>query len=64
MILTGGTTLWWLVSEWVLLGASGFYLTASWSALAFALIGAGVLLREKSIGGLGWGYSRRHSDAS
>lgn len=47
MILTGGATLWWLVSHWVLLGASGFYLTASWSALAFAFIGGGVGLREK-----------------
>ena len=47
MIITGCTTLWWLISQWVLLGASGFYLTASWSALAFAFIGGGVLLREK-----------------
>jgi len=47
MIITGCATLWWLISQWVLLGASGFYLTASWSALAFAFIGGGVLLREK-----------------
>ena len=47
MIITGCATLWWLLSQWVLLGASGFYLTASWSALAFAFIGGGVLLREK-----------------
>jgi len=47
MILTGCATLWWLISQWVLLGASGFYLTASWSGLAFAFIGGGVLLREK-----------------
>jgi uncharacterized membrane protein len=47
MVVTGWATVWWLVSQWVLLGASGFYLTASWSALAFALIGGGVLLREK-----------------
>lgn len=47
MIVTGCATLWWLISQWVLLGASGFYLTASWSALAFAFIGGGVLLREK-----------------
>lgn len=47
MIATGCATLWWLISQWVLLGASGFYLTASWSALAFAFIGSGVLLREK-----------------
>ncbi|MGC3957144.1 MAG: DUF2339 domain-containing protein [Verrucomicrobiota bacterium] len=47
MIIAGCGTLWWLVSHWVLLSASGFYLTASWSALAFACIGGGVLLREK-----------------
>lgn len=47
MILAGCGTLWWLSSHWVLLSASGFYLTASWSALAFACIGGGVLLREK-----------------
>lgn len=47
MILTGCVTLWRLTSQWVLLGASGFYLTASWSTLAFAFIGGGVLLREK-----------------
>ena len=47
MIVTGCVMLWWLISQWVLLGASGFYLTASWSALAFAFIGGGVLLREK-----------------
>lgn len=47
MIIAGCGTLWWLISHWVLLSASGFYLTASWSALAFACIGGGVLLREK-----------------
>ena len=47
MMLAGCGTLWWLISNWVLLSASGFYLTASWSALAFACIGSGVLLREK-----------------
>jgi uncharacterized membrane protein len=43
----GGVTLWRLVSDWVLLGPGGFYLTASWSALAFLLFGCGVVLREK-----------------
>lgn len=47
MIVVGCTNLWWLLSKWVLVGASGFYLTASWSAFAFVLIGGGVLLREK-----------------
>lgn len=46
-IVIGGLTLWRLLSEWVLLGAGGFYLTASWSGLAFLLFGAGVVLREK-----------------
>jgi uncharacterized membrane protein len=48
LILTGCGTLWWLVSQWVQLGAGGFYLTASWSALAFAFIGSGVFLRERT----------------
>lgn len=47
VIIVGGLTLWRLVSHWVLSGAGGFYLTASWSALAFALFGCGVVLREK-----------------
>jgi len=46
-IIVAGLTLWRLLSDWVLLGAGGFYLTASWSALAFALFGCGVVLREK-----------------
>jgi uncharacterized membrane protein len=48
LILTGGGTLWWLVSQWVQLGAGGFYLTASWSVLALAFIGSGVCLRERT----------------
>lgn len=47
MILTGCVTLWWLLSQWILLRASSLYLTASWSAFAFGLIGSGVMLREK-----------------
>ena len=46
-IILGSATLWRLVSDWVLLGPGGFYLTASWSVLAFALFGCGVGLREK-----------------
>lgn len=55
MIIAGCGTLWWLMSHWVLLSASGFYLTASWSALAFAGIGCGVLLREKIYRWAGFG---------
>ena len=46
-IIVGSVTLWRLVSDWVLLGPGGIYLTASWSALAFVLFGCGVVLREK-----------------
>lgn len=47
MVLAGCVTLWWWLSQWILLNASRLYLTASWSAFAFALIGSGVLFREK-----------------
>jgi len=46
-IMVGSVTLWRLVSDWVLLGPGGLYLTASWSVLAFLLFGSGVVLREK-----------------
>jgi hypothetical protein len=55
VIVVAGLTLWRLVSDWVLLGAGGFYLTASWSALAFALFGSGVVLREKMYRWVGLG---------
>lgn len=47
VIVVGGLTLWKWLTQWVLLGSGGFYLTASWSGLAFVLFGAGVVLREK-----------------
>lgn len=55
VIVMGGLTLWRLLSEWVLRGPGGFYLTASWSGLAFLLFGCGVLLREKMYRWLGLG---------
>jgi hypothetical protein len=55
VIVIGGLTLWRLLSEWVLRGPGGFYLTASWSGLAFLLFGCGVLLREKMYRWLGLG---------
>jgi len=55
LIVIGGLTLWRLLSEWVRLGPGGFYLTASWSGLAFLLFGCGVLLREKMYRWLGLG---------
>jgi len=48
MICAGCLTWWWLLSHWVLLSASGFYLTASWSGLAALWIGVGVVRREKT----------------
>ncbi len=47
MILLGGLSLWRLLSLWVQETASGFYLTASWSALALALFTCGILFRER-----------------
>lgn len=47
MICVGGLSLWLLLSRWVLEYASGFYLTASWSALALALFTCGIVLRER-----------------
>ncbi len=55
IIAVGGLTLWRMLSEWVLRGPGGFYLTASWSALAFLLFGAGVALREKMYRWVGLG---------
>ena len=49
--------LWALVSRWVIeRGFTGcFYLTASWSLFAFAIIAAGALLRERIYRWLGLG---------
>jgi len=48
IIVTGGLSLWLFLSRWVLQNASGFYLTASWSAFALVLFTAGMLLRERA----------------
>jgi uncharacterized membrane protein len=40
-------SVWHFLSRWVLESASGFYLTATWSAVALLLFAAGVVLRER-----------------
>ena len=55
MGVAGGLTLWLLLSRWVMEGASGFYLTASWSGLALAFFGAGMGLRDRVYRWLGLG---------
>jgi hypothetical protein len=54
-ILIGGISLWVFVSRWVLEMASGFYLTASWSALALVLFAVGLVLRERMYRWVGLG---------
>jgi uncharacterized membrane protein len=46
-ILLGLAGLWLWVSKWVADQAGGFYLTATWAALALVIFGAGFLLKEK-----------------
>jgi hypothetical protein len=53
MIVIGGLSLWMYVSVWVTQNASGFYLTASWSALALVLFTVGIVLRERMYRWLG-----------
>jgi hypothetical protein len=53
VILSAGVALWWLVSQWVMRGFSGFYLTASWSMFAFGAFAAGILMRERMYRWLG-----------
>jgi hypothetical protein len=47
--------LWIYVSRWVMQSASGFYLTATWSAVALALFLIGMTLRERMYRWLGLG---------
>jgi hypothetical protein len=47
MIILGGLSLWLLLYRWLCQNASGFYITASWSALALVLFGCGMALRER-----------------
>lgn len=55
MIMLGGLSAWLFVTRWVLQGAGGFYLTASWSALALILFACGIALRERVYRWLGLG---------
>jgi hypothetical protein len=55
VILAGGLSLWRFLSLWVLETASGFYLTASWSALALVLFTVGIVLRERMYRWVGLG---------
>ncbi len=55
IITTGGLSLWLFLSRWVLQNASGFYLTASWSAFALVLFTAGMVLRERAYRWVGLG---------
>lgn len=54
-ISAGGLSLWLFVSRWVMAAGTGFYLTASWAALALAFFVAGVGLRERTYRWLGLG---------
>jgi hypothetical protein len=53
VILIGGLTLWRFVSCWIMKHGEGFYLTASWSALALVLFACGMALRERMYRWLG-----------
>jgi hypothetical protein len=53
LIVVSGLTLWLFVSRWVSRNASGFYLTASWSALALMLFVCGLAMRERMYRWLG-----------
>jgi uncharacterized membrane protein len=54
-IIVGGLSLWLFLTRWVCQHASGFYLTASWSALALVLFAVGMVLRERVYRWLGLG---------
>jgi uncharacterized membrane protein len=55
VIIVGCVSLWRYMSSWVLMGASGFYLTASWSALALVIFAGGIALRERMYRWVGLG---------
>jgi uncharacterized membrane protein len=55
VIIVAGLSVWQYVSQWVMQNASGFYLTASWSALALALFTCGIASRERIYRWLGLG---------
>jgi uncharacterized membrane protein len=54
-MIVGALSLWLYFSRWVLISADGFYLTATWSGWALALIVAGVIFRERVYRWLGLG---------
>jgi uncharacterized membrane protein len=54
-MVVGALSLWLYFSRWVLISADGFYLTATWSGCALALIIAGVIFRERVYRWLGLG---------
>jgi hypothetical protein len=47
VVVVGSLSLWLLLSRWVMTFAGGFYLTASWSALALVLFLLGMGWRER-----------------
>jgi Predicted membrane protein (DUF2339) len=55
VIIIGGLSLWLFLTRWVCQNASGFYLTASWSALALVFFAVGMALRERVYRWLGLG---------
>jgi hypothetical protein len=55
VIMVGGLSLWLFLTRWVCQNASGFYLTASWSALALVFFAVGMVLRERVYRWLGLG---------
>ena len=55
VIMVGGLSLWLFLTRWVCQNASGFYLTASWSALALVFFTVGMMLRERVYRWLGLG---------
>lgn len=47
LIVVGGVSLWLMLYRWLSENATGFYLTASWSALALLLFLCGMAFRER-----------------
>ncbi|MDB6109909.1 MAG: Membrane protein-like protein [Pedosphaera sp.] len=55
IMVVGSLSLWLYLSRWVVTGADGFYLTATWSGLALVLFVLGMRLRERVYRWLGLG---------
>lgn len=47
IIIVGSVSLWMLVSHWVMLQTTGFYLTVAWSVLSLVLFIGGMMTRER-----------------